>query len=138
MENKERAENKKEDLNNKKSWFNKMVEVIKENQYRIFIVLIMAGFMGLLIYYFITNNTFSDFKSLLNNPLNYVLIIAGYLMIKWSSPHIQAIWKQTDIRDETEEITLLIKKQELEQLKLQNKKLELEINKINQDLKKNE
>ena len=106
---------RKEGLNRIKSLIKRMVEIISENKYRIFIVIVMLGFIGLLIYTLFMMNNEKSFKELIGFIPNYLIILVGIYIIYQMSPLIKQIWKQTDIRDKIEEA------------QLENEKLRLEI-----------
>ena len=99
-----------------------MVEMIKEDQYRIFSFLLGIALIVVFIYAFVLANQSSNIKSIIKNPLNWVILVAIYLLYKSTDNLNKQMWKRAGIRDKIEEQTA-------RKLKLENKLLQIRIQK---------
>jgi len=91
------------------------MEFIKENQFRISIIIIMIVSFLALIYIFMIANSPFNFKVAIKNPVNYAVIVLVYIVAKQISPLINEVWTQTDIQDDIHKQTSI--KLELENIK---------------------
>ena len=126
----------KKDLNTKKrNLRGRIMEIIKENQFRILLIIILLGYVVGLAYVLIQINQYtSNFREFISNFVNWVfIIIATYVFIELR-PLIKQVWKQTYIRDNIEKQTAI--KLELENIKLM-KSMGLKFNKdkVSKDIK---
>jgi len=116
----------KKGLYNRKSLLKRMIQVIKENQFRIFMVLFMLGYIIFLLWFVIVVNPNPSLSGFFKNPLNWIIVIFGGITLWKVFPLIREVWEQTYIRDNITKQTAI--KLELENIKLM-KNLGLKFNK---------
>ena len=104
------------------------MQIIQENQYRIFAIFIYAGFLLGLIYIFFLANISFAINDIIKNPMNWAIVFVGYLMYKGSGELVTKVWRQTGIRDNIEKQTEIKLKHET--IKIKNEIINLELKQL--------
>lgn len=113
--------------NNRKQLFNRMVEMIKESQYRLSVIFIaLIGLIFLLYLFFMVNQNLS--WQIFKNWFNYFIFVVVVYFIYSVRKLIRGVWEQTDIGDGINKETKI--KLELENLQ-KIKELQKDFDKFN-------
>ncbi|MBI2631795.1 hypothetical protein HYW75_02220 [Candidatus Pacearchaeota archaeon] len=96
-----------ESLNKIKKLYNKMVEFIKENQFRITLIIVTLVIIMSLIYGLFTFNKGVGLKDFFVNPLNLMVLFVIATLLYSVLPIVADVGRQTHIRDDVEQQTAI-------------------------------